>query len=133
MKASKYGNHKTEFNGRTYDSKAEARRAQELELMQAAGEISDLEYQPAYELHACADGNTNGITRSWYPAKVGVYRADFRYVVARDAYYGGKRVAAGTVIVEDVKGGKATQTQLYRWKKRHVRMEYQIDICEVEA
>ena len=38
--ATKYGNRKVTVNGITYDSKKEARRAQELEALQAAGEIT---------------------------------------------------------------------------------------------
>lgn len=46
----KYGNHKTEYNGRVFDSKKEAKRAQELELLQKGGVIKDLRYQPRYML-----------------------------------------------------------------------------------
>lgn len=35
----KYHNQPTEYNGRRYASKAEARRAQELDLLKAAGEV----------------------------------------------------------------------------------------------
>lgn len=38
-KRSKYGNIKTEYNGLTYPSKKQAKRAQELDLMKRAGKI----------------------------------------------------------------------------------------------
>ena len=41
----KYGNNKTEYNGRTYDSKFEAGVARDLDLMVRAGEIKTWEPQ----------------------------------------------------------------------------------------
>lgn len=51
-RANKYSAQKTysELCGRTFDSKAEARRGEELELLQKAGEISDLQYQVSFKL-----------------------------------------------------------------------------------
>lgn len=48
---SKYGNKKTEYNGRKYDSKFEARIAQELELRQKAGEFTEVEPQFRIKLY----------------------------------------------------------------------------------
>lgn len=45
---SKYGNKKTEFNGKQYDSKYEARIAQELDLRMKAGEF--VEIIPQYRI-----------------------------------------------------------------------------------
>ena len=88
-KRNKYNAVKKEVDGIVFDSTKEARRYQELKYMQAAGEISDLECHPRYDLFA-------GIT----------YKPDFRYV------------DGGRVVVEDVKGGKATRTRdfIMRWK-----------------
>ena len=49
---SKYGNRRTysALCGRWFASKAEARRGEELCLLQKAGQISGLEYQPRYKL-----------------------------------------------------------------------------------
>ena len=49
----KYSAKKTfsELCGRKFDSKAEARRGEELHLLQKAGEISDLQYQVRFVLH----------------------------------------------------------------------------------
>lgn len=49
---SKYGNVRTECNGRTFASGKEAKRAQELETMQKAGEIFCLQYQVKFPVSA---------------------------------------------------------------------------------
>lgn len=48
----KYSAKKTysELCGRTFDSKAEARRGEELELLQKAGKIRNLQYQESFQL-----------------------------------------------------------------------------------
>lgn len=50
MSRSKYGAIRTEFGGIVFASKAEARYAAELMILQRAGEIVDIEYQPSIEL-----------------------------------------------------------------------------------
>jgi len=52
-RGNKYSAKKTysELCGRKFDSKAEARRGEELELLQKAGEIRDLQYQVKFTLH----------------------------------------------------------------------------------
>lgn len=52
-RASKYNNVKTELDGITFDSKAEARRYAELSLMKKAGELTTLGCQPSFVV---ADG-----------------------------------------------------------------------------
>ena len=99
---SKYGAIKTVVDGHIFDSKAEARRYQELRLMASAGEISDIELQPKYPLIV------NG-------KNCGFYKADFRYKIA------------GVLVVEDVKGVK---TPVYQLKKKLVKALYDIDIVE---
>lgn len=73
---SKYKNVKTELDGVTYDSKKEARRAAELNLMLKSGEISTLARQVRFRL-----------------AKGIEYVADFVYVTKN-----------GERVIEDVKG-----------------------------
>lgn len=104
MARSKYHAVPTVIDGIRFASKAEARRYQELLVLQRAGEIRELELQPRYRLHV------NG----W---KLGEYRADFRY-----------RTRDGETVVEDVKG---MLTPMYRWKKKHVAAEYGVDVVEV--
>jgi hypothetical protein len=104
-KRRKYGNEPTWVDGRRFDSKAEARRYEELRRLQAAGEILWFCLQPTFIL-------PGGIE----------YRADF--IVCRKE---------GAVAVEDVKGGQATKTKEYRLKKRLMEDRYGIEIVEVQA
>lgn len=89
-KRNKFGNQWQEFDGHKFQSKAEMVRYGELRLLILAGEIGDLELQPVYQL-------PGGIK----------YKADFRYQ------------EDGQTVVEDVKGGKATQTRTFinKWKQ----------------
>ena len=77
MRYSKYNAKKTEYNGVMYDSRKEARRAWELDMLLKAGEIQGLIRQPRFKLKYCT------------------YIADFAYTT-KDGEY----------IVEDVKGFK---------------------------
>jgi len=87
----KYRNQKCEAFGLKFDSLKEMHRHQMLRLRQSAGGISDLKTQVRFPLIV------NG-------QKVCTYVADFTYV------------ENGVQILEDVKGGKATQTPLFRVK-----------------
>jgi hypothetical protein len=104
---SKYHNRKTVSNGIQFDSQKEATRYQELQLLERAGLIRNLELQSRYNLVV------NGYN-------CGFYKADFRY----------EDVATSTVIVEDVKSS-ATRTPVYRLKKKLVKALYDIEITEV--
>ena len=84
----------TVIDGTRFASKREATRYQRLLMLQAAGEIRDLELQPRFPL------TINGF-------RVGTYVADFRYCT-RD----------GRVVVEDVKG---VRTPVYRLKSKLLR------------
>lgn len=75
-KPSKYRNKRTEANGKTYDSKKEAARAQELQLLVRSGEIAGVVEQVTFLL-------AGGVK----------YRADF-VILNWD----------GSFVVEDVKG-----------------------------
>lgn len=124
-KRHKYGAVPTEVDGIRFASKKEARRYQELRLLEKAGEIAALELQPRFALIAvpvsdqptlkrgdsvCMVGRALGV-------KVGEYRADFRYTER----------GRGD-IVEDVKG---VRTPVYRLKKKMVEAQYGIEIREV--
>jgi len=100
-KRSKFGNVSTAG----FDSKREHKRFQELQLLERAGEISQLRTQMEFSLDVCGE-------------HICKYIADFAYT--RD----GKRV------VEDVKS-KATATPLYRLKKKLMRAIHGIEIVEV--
>lgn len=106
----KYFNHKTIYNGRVYDSKKEAKRAYELEMLQRAGLISNLEKQKVFELQPSF--KINGKTE-----RAITYLADFVYI--KD----------GKTIVEDTKGFK---TDVYKIKRKLLLYKYP-DIIFVES
>lgn len=104
----KYGAKPTEVDGIRFASQKEARRYQELKLLEKAGEIIGLELQPEFQLRAKGG------------EKIGIYRPDFAYFA--------KARNGTTWVIEDVKGFR---TPLYRWKKKHVEAQYGIQIREV--
>lgn len=104
---SKYGAVRTEIDGITFASKAEAKRYGELKLLASGKVIEGLVLQPSFELIV------NG-------AKIGVYRADFQYWDNEQ----------GCRVVEDVKGMK---TPVYRLKKKLMHALHGIEIVEVAA
>lgn len=109
----KYFNHKTVYNGRVYDSKKEAKRAYELEMLQRAGLISNLEKQKVFELQPSF--KINGKTE-----RAITYLADFVYI--KD----------GKTIVEDVKSAITKSLPVFRIKKKMLLYKYP-DIIFVES
>ena len=100
---SKYRAVPTEVDGVRFASKKEAKRYQELKLLERAGKIRDLKLQPRYVI------TLNDI-------KICTYVGDFQY-------------REGDVLVlEDVKGVK---TDTYRIKKKLVLAVYNLEIREV--
>lgn len=104
-KTHKYGAKRTTVDGITFDSKREAERYDELQLLVRAGQIHGLRLQPSWDLHVMG-------------VKVARYVADFSYHVW----------AEGPVVVEDVKG---MRTPMYRLKAKMLKAEYGIEIREV--
>lgn len=92
-KSSKYGNKKTTVDGIAFDSAREAKRWQELKLLEEAGEISHLERQPSFKLYGKSGPVLIKSTR-YKNGRHATYLADF-------AYFCSKRDKR---IVEDVKG-----------------------------
>lgn len=107
----KYGNRKIVYNGQTYDSAKEFQRGLELELLQKAGEITELRRQVKFVLIP-AQRNRKGklIEREC------AYIADFVYV------------DSGETVVEDVKG---VRTKEYIIKRKLMLFRYGIRIKEV--
>ncbi len=101
-KTNKYNAIKTEFNGIMFDSKKEAIRYSQLNLLQRAKKISDLQLQVKY------DFVINGV-------KIGFYKADFVYI------------ENGVRIIEDSKG---VRTPVYKIKKKLMKAIHDIDIFE---
>lgn len=99
---SKYGNKKTVIDGITFDSQAEARRYEELCLLQRAGEITALRLQPKYELQPKFKRGKKTILPI-------TYIADFEYL------------EGDKVVAEDVKGVK---TQVFSLKAKMFQFRY---------
>ena len=102
----KYHNVKTEYNGITFDSKKELTRYCELKLLEKGGVIKNIELQKEFLLIPKQVGIVNGKKRVL--ERECRYRADF-------CYYDNE---THENVVEDVKGGKATQTDVFKIKKK---------------
>lgn len=102
-KRSKYGAKKTELDGVTYDSKAEAEYAAKLKLREKAGEVGGIEIQRPFPILI------NGFS-------VGVYRADFCFIDHKED---------GRLRVIDVKG---YDTPLSKFKRKCVEAFYRVKI-----
>ena len=105
---SKYRNKPTVVDGIRFSSKAEAKRWDELRMLEKAGEITDLKRQVAFPLYGFSvDGQKI----------VGKYVADF-------TYRGDAAAPHAAVVVEDVKGGRATMTDTFRLKAKLFEANY---------
>ena len=108
LRPRKYKNTKVEVDGLKFDSKKEARRYEELKLLQRSGEIAQLSLQTRIPL------SVNG-------HKVCTYVADFTYT----------DVASRRYVVEDVKSEYTKKLPLYRLKRKLHKAIYGFDITEV--
>lgn len=118
----KYGNKKVIVNGITYDSKKEAKRSQELEVLQAAGEIFGLERQAEFLLIPAQrepdrTGPKGGKIKGRTIERAVVYIADFCY-----------RDKTGEMVVEDTKG---VRTPEYIIKRKLMLWMYGIRVKEI--
>jgi hypothetical protein len=100
MKPSKFHNVRT--NG--FASKREATRAQDLQLLERAGQITELKFQVAFEIVPAAPGE-----------RAVFYVSDFTYL------------KNGSLVVEDSKGMK---TPVYKLKRRLMQHVHGITILE---
>lgn len=100
----KYGSKPTKTSDGTADSKGEARRYEDLKLLQQAGEIKNLKFHPRYDI------DINGV-------RICTYEAD-------SSYYD---VHKQTEVVEDAKG---CRTELFKLKKRLMFAVYGIIVEE---
>lgn len=109
---SKYNSKKTVVDGQKFDSKKEARRYQELLLLEKAGVIKDLRMQVKFTLiPAQRDEATGKVVE-----RECSYKADFVYD------------EDGKTVVEDVKGFR---TKEYIIKRKLMMWRYGIRIREV--
>lgn len=113
-KPSKYRNEKVEVDGVRHDSKKEARRWQQLQMMEKAGQITGLKRQVAFEL---APGVKFRNSPRAKPA--------LRYVA--DAVY----VRDGETIIEDCKSPPTRQSPIYRAKKHLMLSVLGLEITEL--
>jgi hypothetical protein len=110
----KYGAKRRTVDNITFASLREAARYQKLKLLLAAGEIQDLELQPAFPLVVLEAYRAGPRVMT----EVGQYIADFMYTVC----------ATGEIVVEDAKG---VRTPLYRLKKKLVQAIHGLSVTEV--
>lgn len=102
----KFGACRVSYQGHVFDSKAEMRRYCELRLLEQAEKIGKVKLHPRFVLQegfVAADGE--------HIAPI-TYTADFMYV------------EGGREVVEDVKGGKATQTTAFRIRLRLFKKKF---------
>ena len=100
LRRSKFGNIKTKIDGYIFDSKAEARRYQELKILLKKNEIKGLEVHPKFPLKV----NDRLVCN---------YEADFSYRrLIRDYSVSFQQWEN---VIEDVKG---VRTAIYRLKKK---------------
>ena len=110
MARSKYNNTKVIIGIFTFDSKKEARRYQELKLLEKAGGITGLTVHPRFPIIV-------------NDQRICTYIADFKYWIDFSDIN-----ITPKCVVEDVKGVK---TAIYRLKKKLVFATYGITITEV--
>lgn len=113
-KRQKFGNKKTVVDGIVFDSGHEADRYLELKLLEAAGEIRNLDLQPKFGIFACELASGKGI-------EVASFKADFRYV----------DVKQNRTRIEDAKSEGTKGETAYRLRKKLVEACHSIEIEEV--
>lgn len=106
QKENKYHAQKTEVNGIKFDSKKESKDWQQLCMLEASGGITNLQRQVSFELQPKFVNNQGENIRAIN------YVADFVY--EKD----------GKKYVQDSKGGKATQTDVFKLKKKLFQYKY---------
>lgn len=105
MKNNKYRNKKITIDGISFDSTKEAKRWQELKLLERGGVISELERQIKFPF------KING-------ELICTYICDFSYV------------ENGRHIIEDVKSSYTAKLPVYRIKKKLLKAIYGLEIIE---
>ena len=125
-KTNKYNAKKVSVDGIEFDSKKEARRYQELLLLQKAGEIHMLERQKVYELLPAQRGpdtvgKRGGVIKGKLLERAVEYVADFVYTDKN-----------GKTVVEDVKGlREGGAYAVFVLKRKLMLYRYGIKIIEV--
>ena len=121
----KYRNSKTIVDGKEFASRKEARRYQELKLLEQSGDIENLDCQVKYVLIPTQRepdivGVRGGIKKGKTIEKECAYIADFVY--KRD----------GQLVVEDVKGYKnGAAYNIFKIKRKLMLYFYGIKVVEI--
>lgn len=113
MRFHKYGAKKTEVDGITFDSNAEAKRYKELKLLERCGAIKNLSLQPRFMLQ---EGFVN--THTGKKERAIEYVGDFMYSEGSET------------IVEDCKGFKTSD---YKIKRKLFLFKYQNKYKHIET
>ena len=111
----KYRNRKTQFDGMVFDSKKEAKRFKELELLERGKEIYNLQTQVKFLLIPSQKIDGKVVERPTH------YIADFVYHRASD----------DSVVVEDVKSDATRKLPCYVIKRKLMLKEHGLQIQEV--
>ena len=125
-KTNKYNAKKVSVDGIEFDSKKEAKRYQELLLLQKAGEIYMLERQKVYELLPAQRepdtvGKRGGVIKGKLLERAVEYVADFVYTDKN-----------GKTVVEDVKGFREGGAYaVFVLKRKLMLYRYGIKVIEV--
>lgn len=114
--ANKFGAVKVVIDGIKFDSTREAKRYEELKLLERAGKIRDLEVQPVYELVKSVKYKN---AKRAKPAMI--YTADFRYW----------DIEKGELVVEDVKSVATAKLTDYIMRRHMMLAFHGIEVLEV--
>ena len=123
MRRSKYGNKKAKANGRVFDSRTERSRYYTLQILEKAGEISDLRMQVPFEIIPAVYETVE--------VQLKTKTKQVQKLVQRAAHYVADFVYKdkdGNMVVEDSKGFR---TKEYLLKKKMMRAFLGITIKEV--
>ena len=120
---SKYGNKKAKANGKVFDSKTERSRYYTLQMLEKAGEISDLRLQVPFEIIPAIYETVEVQLKTKTKQVQKLVQRAAHYVA--DFVYKDKN---GNMVVEDSKGFR---TKEYELKKKMMRAFLGITIKEV--
>lgn len=117
MMVNKYHNHKTRVsNGQIADSRKEARRYEELLMLQRAGKISDLRSQVPYELIPAQYETYERYGKNGNRLKDGIKLVERAATYVADFVY----TEDGKTVVEDTKGVRTADYIIKRKLMLHI-------------
>lgn len=120
---SKYGNKKAKANGKVFDSKKERSRYYTLQVLEKAGEISDLRMQVPFEIIPAVYEKVEKQLKTKVKIVDRCVQRATHYIA--DFVYTDKD---GNMVVEDVKGSSSILTPEFRLKMKLMRYVHGIQI-----